>query len=61
MAQGVECLTLSFGSGHDVVVVRSSPASASSLAGRLREILILSPSVLSPDHSLFVSKKINIK
>ena len=31
MAQSVEYLTLDFGSGHDLRVVRSSPASGSAL------------------------------
>ena len=49
VAQSVECLTLDFGSGHDLMVVRSSPTSGSILtAWSLLGILSLSLSLSLP-------------
>ena len=45
MAQWVEPLTLGFGSGHDLGVVRWSPTTGSKLRGRLLQILSLCPSL----------------
>ena len=44
VAQSVKCPTLDFGSGHDLVVVRSSPIWGSTLSKELLKILSPFPS-----------------
>ena len=61
LAQLVEHLTLDFGSGHDLSVMRLSLELGSALSGNLLEILSLSPSLRPyPAHSLSL-KQINKK
>ena len=50
MAESVEQLTLDFASGHDLKVMRSSPASGPSLSVEVK-ILSFSPSSPSPIHA----------
>lgn len=58
-AQSVECLTLDFGSGHDLRAVRSSLASGSMLSREsARDSLSPSPSAPpSPTHTVSLKNK----
>jgi len=51
--QSVKCLTLGFGSGHDLRVMGSSPESGYALSG---EPASLSPSALPPTCALSLSQ-----
>ena len=65
MAQLVECMTLDFGSGHGLKVMRSSPTSGTALVARgLLKILsvhALSLPLSACALSLSLKNKINIK